>query len=54
MAETELPPWGGYYGFQIVAGVESNHDEAVRAWREGRLPTAEPPASPVFTIEGVF
>ncbi len=37
---------------EVEAGIAQNNEEARKAWREGRLPTAEPPASPIFTIDG--
>lgn len=40
--------WLYRIGYEVEAGVIRHHEEAVQAWREGKLPTAVPPASPVY------
>jgi len=41
------------YGAQVDEGIIRNHEEAVMAWRSGKLPTADPPASPVYWVGNV-
>lgn len=41
-------------GLEVEASVIASHDRAVKAWREGRLPMADPPASPIIMLEGPF
>lgn len=50
-----LLPLGGYewaIGYEVEANIMRHHEEAVQAWREGRLPTVDPPASPTFFFDG--
>lgn len=36
--------------YEVERGVIRSHEAALTAWREGRLPTAAPPASPLMTV----
>lgn len=39
------------FGLQVEAAAVRNHEEAIAAWRSGKLPTVEPPASSVFLLD---
>ena len=41
-----------FYGLSVEAAVIANHEAAMLAWRSGKLPTADPPSSPIYIMEG--
>jgi ABC-type phosphate/phosphonate transport system substrate-binding protein len=42
---------GVQIGYEVEAAITRNHQEALEAWRAGKLPTADPPAMSIAVVE---